>query len=202
MVVPVSRIFLMMATTSSTSVRLSLVEQQQLWPHRQRFRQLEALAIGNAELIAGLIGARPEAGEFEQCPRLLACRFEIMLAASEAKQRADRDVLKHGEPWKRFGHLKGAADAAMRARVRRQAIDLFAVEKQAAVVGEDRAADEADEGRFAGAVRADQPEHLAAPQLETDVVDGLEPVKALGEALRLEQGRIAHKRCARMFCRK
>ena len=50
------------------------------------------------------------------------------------------------------------------------------------------AADEADQCRLAGAVRADQRPHLAAVQPEIDAADGLEAAEALRDSPGLEQG--------------
>ena len=46
--------------------------------------------------------------------------------------------------------------------------DVAAVELDAAFVGRDQPGDHVEDGGLAGAVRAEQPDRLAAPQFETD----------------------------------
>src|SRR5919109_1230489 len=64
--------------------------------------------------------------------------------------------------------------------------DLLAVDVDPAGVGLVEAADDLDEGRLAGAVVADQPEHLAAAQAQVDVGQGGDAAEALGDVLDLE----------------
>ena len=61
--------------------------------------------------------------------------------------------------------------------------DLLAVDEDAAGVGLVEAADDLDQGRLAGAVVADEAEHLAPAQAQVDVGQGGDPAEALGHVL-------------------
>src|SRR6185437_16229189 len=102
------------------------------------------------------------AGEVEHLPRTLARLGAVVLAAAEAEEGADRDILQHGEPGKRLHHLECPADAEMGAPERLQVVDALALEQHVARIGRERAADQADERRLAGAVGSDEAEDLAA----------------------------------------
>jgi hypothetical protein len=61
--------------------------------------------------------------------------------------------------------------------------DLLAAHEDAAGVGLVEAAEDLDQGRLAGAVVADQAEHLAPAQAQVDVGQGGHPAEALGHVL-------------------
>ena len=61
--------------------------------------------------------------------------------------------------------------------------DLLAGHEDAAGVGLVEAAEDLDQGRLAGAVVADQPEHLAPVQVQVDVGQGGDPAEALDDVL-------------------
>ena len=61
--------------------------------------------------------------------------------------------------------------------------DLLAADEDPAGVGLVEAADDLDQGRLAGAVVADQAEHLAPVQAQVDVGQGGDPAEALGDVL-------------------
>src|SRR6185312_445608 len=138
-----------------------LVAEQELGLHRERLRELEALAARAAELIGALAGLCAHADLIEAGPRFLArLREPRARAAAAAEQRADGDVVEHREPGERPHDLEGAADAEMGAAKCRQALDAPALEDDLAGRRCERAADEAHERRLAGAVRADEAEDL------------------------------------------
>jgi hypothetical protein len=60
---------------------------------------------------------------------------------------------------------------------------LLAAHEEAAGVGLVEAADDLDQGRLAGAVVADEAEHLALAQAQVDVAEGGDPAEALGHVL-------------------
>ena len=61
--------------------------------------------------------------------------------------------------------------------------DLLAADEDPAGVGLVEAADDLDQGRLAGAVVADEAEHLAPAQAQVDVGQGGDPAEALGHVL-------------------
>ena len=73
--------------------------------------------------------------------------------------------------------------------VRRQAGDVVAIEPDRAGARLQRAGEQVDQGRLAGAVRADQRVAGAELDLERDLVGGNDAAEALDEAARLEHGR-------------
>ena len=91
--------------------------------------------------------------------------------------RGDEEVLAHREVVEELDRLPRARQPAPRPRVRRQRGELLAVELHA-TAGADEAADRVDEGRLAGAVRADQADELARADLEVDVDDGVHAAEA------------------------
>ncbi len=73
--------------------------------------------------------------------------------------------------------LKRAADTQPRAAKCRQPIDRFALEQYLAFARCQRAADQTDQRRLAGAVRADQTQNLALRQRKADMIDCRQPGK-------------------------
>ena len=61
-------------------------------------------------------------------------------------------------------------------------------EQNCAVGGLERAADQANQGRFPRAVGPDQTENLVAFERKGDAIDGQEAVKALGEITDFQDG--------------
>ena len=72
----------------------------------------------------------------------------------------------------------------LRARVaHRVQLDLLAVEQDPALVGLVVAAQDLDQRRLAGAVVAEQPEHLALLEVQADVAQRRDRAEALGDVL-------------------
>ena len=72
--------------------------------------------------------------------------------------------------------------------MRWQAGDVRAVEKDPPDFGREHARDLADERRLAGAVRPDERMHLAADDVERDVVGRDHAAEALGDGAQLKHG--------------
>ena len=91
---------------------------------------------------------------------------------SSSSAHADRGehVLENGELAERTNDLKGASDAEPRDPVGLQLLDRLALEDDLARGARDRTAEQVEECRLAGAVRADHAEDLAGTHLEADVV--------------------------------
>ena len=130
---PWSRIFLMTSITSSTSTALRPAITSS---SSSSFGRIASALASSSRLRSGppsssarWSDAPVETREFEPFARALrAPARDERLAAAAAEQRADRDVLQHRQAGKRLHHLEGAADAEMRAPVRRQPIDARALE--------------------------------------------------------------------------
>ena len=108
------------------------------------------------------------------------------------RQRAlhrQRDIVVGGEIGEDAGDLERVGDAAPDPLVRRHVGDVAAVEDDAAGGGLDAAADQADEGRLAGAVGSDDGADLARHDGEVDAVHRLQPAIKAAEPARGEQRR-------------
>ena len=83
-------------------------------------------------------------------------------------------LCEHAHVLERRRHLKGAADAGARVRFRRRPRHVGAVEEDRARGRHGFAGEAIEEGRFAGAVRADQPDDLALVHGQIGAGDGAE----------------------------
>ena len=88
------------------------------------------------------------------------------------RERADDHVVGDRHSAKRLDDLERTPDAAAAEHARPLARDVDALERDRARVGRDEAVQEIEQRRFAGAVRADDAEDLAAAHVEADAVDG------------------------------
>jgi len=80
-----------------------------------------------------------------------------------------------------------------RLMMRLEAVDVASCEEHAAVVGGEKPADQVEQGRFTGAVRADDRVQPPRRQRQADVVHGDQAAEALGEPLHAQNG-LAHGR--------
>ena len=108
-------------------------------------------------------------------------------AALEA--RADRRVVEHGAVAEERRRLEGAHDAGERAGTRAARGELLTVEEHDALVGRQRAGEQPQRGRLAGAVRTDQRRDGARLEREVEPVDGHVATEVLAEPARFEAGR-------------
>ena len=91
--------------------------------------------------------------------------------------------------------LEHDADAGARDAMRRPARDVDAVERDRSGIGaRSMPHDQRHDGRFAGAVRADQADDFAGAQIEAHVLDGDEAAEALAEFADLQTDRAGHSR--------
>src|SRR5581483_5221844 len=100
---------------------------------------------------------------------------------------ADEDVLEHGHRPEQLEVLERAGDPAADHAVLRDAEKALAFEAQLSRVGSVEAGDEVEDGRLAGAVRADQADDLALRHVERDVVDRDDPAEAARDVPDLQQ---------------
>ena len=102
------------------------------------------------------------------------------------------DVLLDGQAAKDRGFLRQIADAEPRAPVHRQPRDVVAVELDAAAVGLDQPGDHVEHRGLAGAVRPEQADRLAAPDIDADAAHHLPRAETFFDAV---HGEIARARC-------
>ena len=106
-------------------------------------------------------------------------------AANPEPDRADLDVLEHGQVGERAAALEGPGEAGGRTAMRRVISDVDAGELDPPGGRGLEAADRVDEGGLARAVGADQPVDVADADLEVDLVDGLDALEMDGDPERL-----------------
>ncbi len=109
-------------------------------------------------------------------------------------EKRELDVLEHGLAVQRTRMLEDDADPGPGDAMGRPSGDVDAVELHRAGIRPLDAHDELHHRRFAGAVRADEAEDLAARDVEGDVLDGDEAAEALGEAADGEARGAGHSR--------
>ena len=97
------------------------------------------------------------------------------------------DVLEHGHVRPQMDVLEGAGDAARGDVARWQAGRSLAAELDLAARQRQHAGDQVEDRALAGAVRADQADDLARPDLEADLVDRDQAAEPLARLVDLEQ---------------
>src|SRR6266545_1967415 len=106
------------------------------------------------------------------------------------RQGLDREeaVLEGGETGEEIGDLVRAGQAERGAPMRREAGDIPAEQDDPSVARPGLTADQAEQGRLARAVRADDGAALAGPHGETHAVQRAEPAELLGEVGQAQRG--------------
>jgi hypothetical protein len=168
-----------------------LVEEQHARLRGERARQLEPLAVEQREGAGESVRLGCEAALVEPFD---AARIDLALATAGAERRGDHEILEHRHAAERLRNLKRPGDAHAAAAVRRKMRDVDAGKEDAAGVGRQRAAGDAEQRGLACAVRSDDAERVALGEREIDRVrndDGAEP---LGYPVEAENGR----HCARL----
>src|SRR6185437_10418822 len=97
------------------------------------------------------------------------------------------DVFEDRHVLERRRHLEGAPDAEARMRFRRESRHVGAIKHDTAGRRLEIARDAVEEGRLAGAVRADQADDLAGLDCEVGVLERHEAAESAADALRLKQ---------------
>ena len=154
------------------------VQQQQIRPGRQGPGQLQALLLGHVEAAGRLVGPVHQAhlgqGLIGQTGR------GAQGVAFPAEAGPHHDVFPDRQIVEGPHHLVGPGQAPPGHLIGGQAGDLFAPENHLARGRGIDAVDHVEQGGFAGAVGADEPQDLALGQIEGDVRQGLEAAEALG----------------------
>jgi hypothetical protein len=98
------------------------------------------------------------------------------------------DVVLDAQPAEDRGLLRQVGDSLPRPDVHRIVGDVGAIELDAAGVRRGQADDHVERRRLAGAVRAEQTDHLAGVQLEADAAHHRAATVRLGERVRAQDG--------------
>ena len=156
-----------------------LVEDHELGPGHQGDRQPEALLHALREAADPIAGALGQAHERQAVALLLRGHVDPRQADVEGQH------LGRAQPRLVPEELRQVADAGARGRVGRGPPE----EHHLARVGADQAEEHLDHRGLAGAVRTEQPDHLAAAHLQGHVLDRLPPAVPLAQARAPDGGR-------------
>jgi hypothetical protein len=157
------------------------IQQQETRLRRQHARDLETLASRRTERPRRLF--RMKAGQFDDAKRL----FARIVAMRMAQERANHHIMQDAHVLERGRHLKSSPDAGTRAGFGRGARDIRAAEHDRARSRHGLASKTIEEGRFSGAVGADQPDDLAFVHRQIGARDGAEFAEHLRDVSGLKQ---------------
>ncbi len=96
------------------------------------------------------------------------------------------DVVEHRHPRERTYDLEGAADAEMADSVRPHADDVPVLEGDLSFIRGKKSVQQIEQRGFAGAVRSDNPDQLAALNRKVDILDSLQPSEGFRQSLDVE----------------
>src|ERR1700758_5475553 len=157
-----------------------LIEQQQARLVQHAGGEREALLPAARKLARELLGAAGEAESLERLAHRGLAVGHLIYARHEVEVFADRQILPERET---LGHV---ADVAPDRGALAQ--DVVAEAGAAARVGRQQAAQHADRGRLAAAVRPEESEDLARLHLERQVGDHVLVAEALVEPAHVDRG--------------
>ena len=169
--------------------RRRLVEDQDLGAAEEGLQDLDPLLLADADVLDA--GVRVD-GELERLGDLLDALFGRVLVEEHLLARgldSEHDVL--GDRHHRDQHevLVHHADPEVDRVAGRAHLDRLAVDQDLALVRPVEAVEDVHQRRLPGAVLAEQRVHLAAAQVEVDVVVRDHAGEALRDALQLEERR-------------
>ena len=99
---------------------------------------------------------------------------------------ADHDIVRDRHAQERAHDLEGAADAGLAELVRLAAGHVAAVEQNFAGAGPQESVEQVEQRGLAGAVGADDAEDLVSPQLEADILHGLQSAEGARQVAHFE----------------
>src|SRR5207302_8332608 len=170
-----------------------LVEEEQPGLPRVGDRDVEELALTLREPTRqrARLGVEPE--EREHLRRLRPHR-PIRVGQGQqtpglalAREDGERHVVERAELVEEVHELERARDTRADPLLHRLLRDVLTAEEDLALVGRQQPADQVDERRLAGAVGADEGEHLALLHAEVHAIPRAELAELLHHGLRLEQ---------------
>ena len=139
------------------------VEQQEFRLCGQSARQLKPFAVKQRQRVGLHIGF---VGELAILQDLRAEVIDIPLAPAFGESAGDDQILEHRHAAERLRNLKRAGDAKPAALGRRQTGDVAAFEQHASRIRRQHAGDDAEQRRFARAVRAEHAERFTFGKFE------------------------------------
>ncbi|MDT4829695.1 hypothetical protein FQZ97_631220 [compost metagenome] len=164
--------------------RGGLVEQHQLGLHRQGAGDGHALLLAAGELRRVVPGALGQADLGQQLAGQL---LGVGLLRAAYADGAEGDVLQGGHLREQVELLEDHAGLlADQPLLHLGVVDLEAVDVQLTATDDFQLVDAAQQGGLARTGRADDDHHLAAADLQVDVVEHLGTAEVLGDALELD----------------
>src|SRR2546426_7949230 len=167
-----------------------LVEEQELRLERVGDGNVEQLPLSLRDAARQLLRLEVEPELPEDVVRFLPDGAVVIGEGKEparlsfAGEDGQRDVVDDGQLVEEIDDLEAARDARLDTVLHRPASDLLAAEHDAAAVWLEQPADQVHQAGLAGAVGADQRDHLALADDEVDLVDGVRIAEVLGQLLR------------------
>src|SRR6185436_424868 len=167
------------ADRDGIDTREGLVQEQVLRRRDQRPRDLETPALAAGERVGRIARQRGEVELGQELAGALPA-----LGRREIKRLEDGEqVLLDGQLPEYRGFLRQITDALAASLVHGKPGDLFPFEEDSPAVGREQADHHVERRRLARAVGAEQPDDLAALDVEGNGVDNLAALEPLGEAL-------------------
>ena len=165
-----------------------LVEDQHLRPAVERLEDLDALLLGDGDVLDPRVRVDGEPVALGQLSHAFPRLREVDQLGAVRRLRAEHDVLGDGhhrdEHEVLVHHPDPAADRVLGGRE----LDLLPVQEDLALVGVVEPVEDVHQGRLAGAVLAEQRVHLALQHLQVDVVVRENAGELLGDPAKLEGG--------------
>src|SRR5205085_1238776 len=162
------------------------IEEDHARPMHQRGREREPLLPAAGELAREPIAIRPDVREIDRPfhPLFSFGAFEAIDRAEEIEILVNRQIAIKRE------RLRDVADVL--ANELSIFLDVVAVDGRVAFRRHEQAAEDADERRFAGAVRTEQTEDFAARNLQRDVVERAKRAEVFRDVLHVDADLGAH----------
>jgi len=169
-----------------------LVEDEHIGAAVEGLQDLHALLLADADVL----DTRPGIDDELECARdLLHARDGGVVVEEDAgscRLRRENDVLGDGHDRDEHEVLVHHPDPEIDRVPRRMDRDGFPLDPDFAFVGVVEAVQDVHERRFAGPVLTEERVHLAATQVEIDMVVGHDAGEAFDDPLQLEERRLAH----------
>src|SRR5262245_11492297 len=167
------------ADRDGIDTREGLVQEQVLRRRDQRPRDLETTALAAGERVGRIARERGEVELGQELPGALPA-----LGRREVERLEDGEqVLLDGQLPEYGGFLRQITDALAASLVHGKPGDLFPFEEDSPAVGREQADHHVERRRLARAVGAQEPDDLAALDVEGNGVDDLAALEPLGEVL-------------------
>jgi hypothetical protein len=168
--------------------RRRLVHDQDLGVVRQGLGDLDHLLRGDGEVTDDAADVERQPQALDQGRGLAVEPALVDEDAADPGLLADRDVLRHREVGHEVELLVDDADPGVPGLLRAADLQRLPVHREVAGVRGVDAGEQLHQRRLAGAVLADDGEHLVVPQLEVHVGERLHAGEALADPGHLEQG--------------